>query len=335
MVEIRKKLALRCLDWAGARRERRWARALASRFAGGMPLSILPRIACAWKSAGFFEAATLRLLESVVRRRGLPGDVLELCEFRRNIGSSLNKNDLENLRCAMDGLSEVRREWVRRVEREIGGGLMEEWPFGDDLGATVWRSQLKWRYMFEEKVRTAAAAGGICVVGNSAVLCGKRLGEMLDAGTMVVRFNLCKGAPDEDLGSKLDVWMGSPGFDGPVPLPRDFLILSGNETHWILKDWSRFYLVAKAGVPILTVPRVLWKEAVEAVKAPPSAGFLLLGWLRRILGGWNGVAVAGIGTQGARYHQAGPQYPPACHHNFEAEAREVARFVRQGLVRIG
>jgi hypothetical protein len=299
-----------------------------------MPLSVLAKAARTWKLAGFYEAATHRILMEISRRRGSPGDILEWCEFRRELGLHLDKNNLEHLRQVVSGLSEFKQDWIRRVGREFSGDLVGDWPGADPLSVNVWRSQFKWRKNFEEKVRQAAASGGICVVGNSASLCGQGLGYRIDEYAMVVRFNRCSGAAPSDLGSNLDIWMGAPGFDGSVPSPHDFLILSGAETHWVLRDWSRFRVAADNGLPILTMPRAIWREAVEAVKAPPSAGFLLLGWLCRILGGWKGVAVAGIGTPGPRYHQAGAQYSPAPHHNFEAEAKKVARFMINGLERI-
>jgi hypothetical protein len=117
---------------------------------------------------------------------------------------------------------------------------------------------------------------------------------------MVVRFNRGSEAAPSDLGSKLDIWMG-----------LLVLILIGAETHWVLQDWSRFRVAVDNGLPTLTMPRAIWREAVEALKAPPSAGFLLLGWLRWILGGRKSLGVAEIGTQ-AQMPPSGGILPPPC-----------------------
>ncbi len=256
--------------------------------------------------------------------------------MQRECGLVVGGGDFDELLKAAPGLSDNGRDWVRRVGREFQylseeGLDHQENPIARSLRAP----QQNLKRDLERTLRQRAGEGGICVVGNSASLRGKSLGSRIDAHAMVVRFNQCTGSPPGDLGQGLDVWMGSPGFEGVIPHPREALILSGPEMHWVLRDWTRYESVFQDGVPILCVPREVWREGVELVKAPPSAGFLFLLWIRQLLGGWEGVCIAGIGTLGVIYHQAGPQYTPAMHHNFKAEADQINSWLCRGLRRLG
>lgn len=313
----------------------RWMRDVVAALDFALPISILVELSKAWRIAGIYEKSIQRLFNTIECRRGSARDVFERCRFTRRLGFALGQEDLENLKRVSSGLPDFQQDWIRRVTREFSDDAGAYCLKGDLIAEIVRRSQIDWRDSFIKCIRESVKAGGICVVGNSSSLCGQRLGTSIDSRALVVRFNRCNGAAVEDLGAKLDVWMAAPGYDGPIANPSQFLVLSSVESHWVLRDWSKFRCLIEQGLPILTVPRCVWREAVEAVKAPPSAGFLLLGWLRRILGGWKGVSIAGIATPGPRYHQAGTQYPPARHHNFEAEAKNVERYVRAGLERIG
>jgi hypothetical protein len=335
MAGIPKKLAERVLAWADACRSWSWARRGLSAFFYAMQLGLLQWRASACRRAGIYDQATLGMFEEIAKRRGRPGDWLDYCSMLRRCGLAISSADFAQLQKASPGLSEFGRDWVRRIGREFR--YLEEGAehMDNPVAAKTCDRQQKFRCDFERTIRQRAVQGGICVVGNSGSLRGKLLGAKIDAHAMVVRFNLCKGSPVEDLGKRLDIWMGSPGFKGLIPLPRVALIISGPEMHWVLRDWTKYDSVFLSGVPILCVPREVWRKGVELVKAPPSAGFLFLLWARQILGGWGGLCIAGMGTTGKFYHQAGPQYPPALHHDFEAEAERINLWLSEGLRRLG
>lgn len=247
----------------------------------------------------------------------------------------IRSEDFSELWNRVPHLSCRTKHWVYRVGAEFGHLDESAWLHTEDPVARVVRlTQGDNGRRFESRVREMAVRGGICVVGNSASLRGRALGEAIDAFGMVVRFNFFEGSSASDLGKKLCVWVGSPSFRGEVPKPREAVIISGPEMDWVLRDWTKYRGAHQGGIPVLSVPRSVWRDCVEILGAPPSSGFLILFWIRRILGGWQGVAIAGIGAQGSTYHLAGPHHAPTAVHDFHAEAQLVDSWECEGLKRL-
>jgi hypothetical protein len=86
------------------------------------------------------------------------------------------------------------------------------------------------------------------------------------------------------------------------------------------------------------MPLPIWRDLVHVLKAPPSAGLLVLAWLYSLANcNWQGVAFAGIGTglaKGQRYHASLARHVASDRHAWEKEVRLVAAWEQQGLNRM-
>ena len=100
------------------------------------------------------------------------------------------------------------------------------------------------------------------------------------------------------------------------------------------QNWSPFKDRLLRDLPVLTVPLPIWRKLVADCCAPPSAGILVLAWIRDLLGSWNGVATVGIGitpTSVAPYHHVVPKQLPFDRHDWERERALLSRWRSEGL----
>jgi hypothetical protein len=219
---------------------------------------------------------------------------------------------------------------------EIDGGGTAPRPSeaaqGLGIGVTqVAPQQAVWRDAFRAAVQ---AAPSVCVVGNAAALTGSGLGAEIDRAGLVVRFNHWRGYASDprDLGTRISAWVSAPGFGSPGPEPVDWIVVSGPDACYHLRDWSVFRQRLEAGAPVLTVPLPAWRSLVRSLEAPPSAGVLMLAWLRELRGGWSGLMAAGIGHGGSvRYHHADRRAGASPRHAWAKEAALVQAWAAQGL----
>jgi hypothetical protein len=180
------------------------------------------------------------------------------------------------------------------------------------------------------------ASGGACVVGNAAGLFGAKLGARIDAHGVVVRFNAWRGptVAVADTGSRVDVWVCAADCEAPPPQGIAWAIVSGPDPQAMMGAWPAVRRLELGGVPVLTVPLSVWRDLVATLQAPPSAGLLLLAWLRCLGGGWEGLKVAGIGwapVAGGRHHLLASNRSVGRRHRWEAERALVEAWRDQGL----
>ncbi|MEW5789212.1 MAG: glycosyltransferase family 29 protein [Pseudomonadota bacterium] len=223
--------------------------------------------------------------------------------------------------CAMSATLAAARAGTRRVRGS---------PFLAGVAAVVTEHSARHRACIDQ----LRSASRICVVGNAASMNGCGLGAAIDAHDCVVRFNQFLGPHTraEDVGTRTHVWVRMPGVPRPgVPMPEDWVVLSGPDVRFRSSNWQAMAPVIAAGLPILTVPLACWREVVAQLGAPPSAGVLFLAWLRSLRAqGLAGVGLTGFSRrvrEGEAYHHAVPGKQPGLRHEWIGERALLADWV--------
>jgi len=288
---------------------------------------------------GCYDRCTLALYRLAWRRSRSASALLDYLLFRRDLGYALSERWRAPLGAACGALRGGRRLLALALLDEAaqaGSGLPasggEMWS--DGVLATLRVCQSAWQEAFRQLL-LAQQAGGICVVGNGGRLRGAALGEMIDRQGLVLRFNRFQGGASgaADLGRRLDVWVTAPGFDGPVPAVG-WIVVSGPDMRFRRQNWDRLAPAIERGTPVLSVPLEPWRALVAQLQAPPSAGILMLAWLKSLLGSWAGIVAVGFGraaSAATAYHQADPAHRPAGRHDWIAEHALLARWQGEGL----
>ncbi len=286
------------------------------------------------RNLGYYDRRTLRTLRRA-NRYPSPRSLLAYLTFRRDLGYRLRPRDVPPLLAAYPRLSSHERWRAAALLSEIRAAPDWIWS-GVDQGAGLALAaprQAEWRGAFEADARTARGRG-IAVVGNAGALIGCELGADIDASAMVVRFNRAGdlSARAADLGTRTSVWVASPGYRGPAPAGAERVVVSGPDVCFALRDWRLHAQRLMAGEPVLSVPLEVWRALVKELDAPPSAGVLMLAWLRELVGGWEGINAVGIGAgRTGRYHHAHRGRRGTGRHRWAAEAALVAKWTRAGL----
>lgn len=312
------------------------------------------------RSLGRYTRATLAAYLAAWRQQPTPARLLAWLAFRRDMGlpvparfvpalrDGLARLEAPRRRAALGLLAEARPESVGQVKPHwladaaphvppVAANVLPASPL-----ARVARLQADWRHAFAAEVARAANGRSVQVVGNAAGLRGQSLGAAIDAADLVVRFNQFANGPQwaADVGQRTDVWVVSPGYDGPTPAAVRWVVVSGPDMLFRLQDWRCLGPLLRQGTPVLTVPLPQWRACVATLQAPPSAGVLMLQWLRSLNTGrgWAGIRAAGMGFgAGPRqrpYHLALPQQKPGHRHAWPAEAAWLARWQAEGLRRL-
>lgn len=186
--------------------------------------------------------------------------------------------------------------------------------------------QVEWREKWINDL-TIKAKQGIAVVGNSASLIGKMKGHSIDSHGAVIRFNQPVTGPDSHLhfGSNTHTRVIAPGYRGPIP-PSDWIVISGPDMQYQLQNWTHLSSVFKRGTPIITVPLQHWASLVELLEAPPSAGLLMLEYLRSQPTLNHKIQPYGFGynpNEQQTYHAADSKHSATSRHRWEDEAKVI------------
>ena len=221
------------------------------------------------------------------------------------------------------------------VAARVGGGP-------EDLSG-LRDAQTLLRDDFKQWLHHRAAGAGVCVVGNAAGLAGRRLGAVIDSHAAVLRFNCWQGTETsaDDLGQRVDVWVVSPAtlaVDQPIPEGLSWVIVSAPDPRYIVRQWALAFRLAALGVPVLTVPLPVWRALVRRLRAPPSAGLLVLAWSAAVAGpmGWHvgGGIGWGVAADG-RHHMVRRRGQVGARHRWQAESASVVQWRREGLRDLG
>ncbi len=209
-------------------------------------------------------------------------------------------------------------------------GLASFYENNNDTLKLIGRMQSEWRQVFADAVCAAVSNAGLAVVGNAAELLTTQLETKIDMCDLVVRFNhYGRGAELQAcVGSKTDVWVMSPAYRGAAPTctPK-WIVVSGPAMEYKLRDWGVIQKLIDQGSKVLTVPLNIWAGCVQQLEAPPSAGVLVLYWLKSILksilkSNYQSIFVAGVGMyyKTGAYHLMDKRYTPVSRHNWLAES---------------
>jgi hypothetical protein len=95
---------------------------------------------------------------------------------------------------------------------------------------------------------------------------------------------------------EIDIWAGAPGFPGAPPHEAAWAIVTGPDMRFRRRNWEPLRDRLEQGYPVLAAPLEIWRTLVALIGAPPSAGLLMLAWLKEILGTLEGVTAVGIGS---------------------------------------
>lgn len=301
------------------------------------PLALLRFAAKLRRAMGRYDACTLALYRRIWVRGRHSSALLGYVMFRRDLGLPLAPRHVPLLTQALAHLRPSPRRLALGLLAEAGGSPAGQFtePVGSEIQASIRAMQGVWRANFADWLLQRGASG-ICVVGNAGSLIGSALGGAIDRHGVVVRFNQFSGgsASLADIGARVDVWVTSPGFAGPVPPDVQWVVVSGPEMAFRLQDWSRFEASRRWGAKVLTVPLLPWSELVRKLDAPPSAGLLFLAWARSLLGSWLPICAVGFGNamdEGISYHHADPHRQPGRRHNWAAERRVLCAWQVEGL----
>ncbi len=168
----------------------------------------------------------------------------------------------------------------------------------------------------------------IAIVGNSPSLIGKRLGKEIDKHDIVIRFNQCfsEHTLNKDIGSKLSLWVIAPDFRGDYQAPELATIIAGPAMLWKLQYWD---YIKGCDLPVTDLPISVWRDTVSELNAPPSAGLLVLSWLKQqaLVGN---CSLFGFGFSGSgQYHQALPTHTPSERHDWGKERQIIEQWHQQ------
>lgn len=204
--------------------------------------------------------------------------------------------------------------------------------------AAVDAMQMQWRAEFMQWLQLQRVGKGICVVGNAGSLGTQELGATIDSHAAVIRFNRFarEDALIRSVGQRVDVWVLSPGYRGPVPVGVQWVVMAGPDVRYTLRNWKLLMPLLKDGAKVLTVPLPVWRKLVLRLQAPPSAGVLLLQWLFEMNESWKNIAIAGVGGwmgQGT-YHLALVDHKADSRHRWAAECALVEQWSGAGLARL-
>jgi hypothetical protein len=303
---------------------------------GGLPVSVLELAARRRRAKGFYDGRTLALFRRAWVRGRSMSTLLDYALFRRDLGFPLATRWAAPLRAGLAQLPTRRRRVAAALLAEVDGD--SGWNGGAQAGgagAALQTMQDAWRDAFVRMICEQRRAG-VCVVGNAGMLIGAGLGTAIDGHGVVVRFNRFRAANSNeiDIGSRVDVWVAAPGFEGPPPVGVKWIVVSGPDMRFRRQNWESLRPALDAGAAVLTVPLGPWRSLVAQLQAPPSAGVLFLAWLRSVLGSWQGVRAIGFGMPAGgagTYHHADPHHKAVERHNWTAERALLLRWHDEGL----
>lgn len=299
------------------------------------------------RRAGRYGRAMVAAAYSAWREDSSPSNLLMWCKIRRDLGLPLRSrlalmllSSLIDLRSPKRSLAialllesqpwlvrKLPNAWMSAAEERCPaiGSLLKLTP--SSALAFVAESQAEWRGRFIELLTKEVSTTGIAIVGNAASVRERRLGSEIDACGVVFRFNQFPADSQYhgDIGLKTTVWVVSPAYRGPLPVnPPKWVIVAGPAMEYTLANWGMVQAYLAAGIPVLTIPLFVWRRAVSRLESPPSAGMLVLFWLRAILrSAFENANVVGIGEYAeakGRYHLASNRLFAASRHNWSGEA---------------
>jgi len=323
-----------------------------------LPWKLLSALGRRRRQSGQYNRHTLLCLYLAARKHPSPLNLFHYLRFRRDLGRRPSARLTRALLSQSDSLPEPMRELA-------GGWLLEHEEHKRAKEATTRPSdsmsipdELQQLRLSQPHLRDAFAAyllkhrGSICVVGNGPLGTHSDLARRIDRHRVVIRFNAFwetqrpSAAPGQSgiesstggspRGSRLDVWVRSPGHAADASSATgdpQWFILTGPDVRFHLL-YGQEVLSRVVPGKTLTVPLRTWRRLVEVLEAPPSAGLLVLAWLKELLGDWDGLNATGFQILGAKSKASarrGGLRRTRDRHHWQAEARVLQQWRREGL----
>lgn len=294
--------------------------------------SFTSKVAKKLRTEGFYDYRTLYFYKKAWQKTKNAKNLVEYLSFRRDLGYKLSINKQIILKNNLHLLKNKEKQSACCLLNEVQALGNEECSI-KDINKIIHDNQIIWLNEFQEALNSAADKK-ICIVGNSASLRYANIANNIDKSGIVIRFNKCFNDETKSYtGHKIDIWVCAPNFKDEVQERADWIILTGPNLVYKNYNFDRFEKYVKNGKKILGVPLNIWKELVFILKAPPSAGVLVLWWLKNILGGWNGICASGfdLSVKTGRYHHVNPRYLAGERHNWKLEKKLLIDWKSQGL----
>jgi len=273
------------------------------------------------RNHGEYNKKTLKLFIRACLKDRSYGSYVAFASFCRDLGSALSKARFRRLNQPI-----VKYLFFQKTHR-----LLCEFkkvnPFFSKTMRAIYQNQEQWQNAFEAKIKS----GTICIVGNGTNLTHKKLGASIDTYDTVIRFNRCLRVPDEDVGSKTDVWVSAP--DLTYAMQARWIVLSGPNVLYSGANWKRFYGLQLDSQYLISVPLHIWKELVSMLQAPPSAGILMVYWIYQIVGSFSAMTIAGFDLDAEKRHEHyhEPHHIPSDRHNWQKEKAFLKEWIGKGL----
>ncbi|MBT9292556.1 glycosyltransferase family 29 protein [Prosthecodimorpha staleyi] len=263
----------------------------------------------------------------------------------------------DRTRCILANVYAERGDWIGAY-RALGSVRGRGWPMVVQYGSTACLAALHElgyaavpviaecarlmpigdRRMLELQQLLSDRSKTIAVVGNSPVQIGRGAGAEIDAHDIVIRFN--NFSEDDrftvDYGRKTTIWARSGGHIDVWRRPPggfEFVLFSGADRRYHGAQAWDVLETERAGGRAAFVPTRIFVELVKALDRVPSAGLLILHWLRKIRGplAAGGVSYYGFkltdqndGTN--RHYFANPTQAKG-RHDWDAEAAYLATVI--------
>ncbi|WP_300318999.1 glycosyltransferase family 29 protein [Idiomarina sp.] len=259
---------------------------------------------------------------------------LDYMIFKRQLGYPLSPAHLKVAQCWS------KNSWLQRLRSNLYGhrarqlqNLMDEIKGYSATPAVKKPFQQRvadWRQREADnfsELQQRLSNASVVVVGNSPNLAEQTQGTQIDTNDIVVRFNqyASEHTRERDIGEKLDVWVMAPGYQGPVPNNAEFVIVTGPNMLWWQQNW---HALQEHRGKIIGVPLEYWRQCVQLLAAPPSAGFLIVKLLKQLE--MKQLSITGFGIQqGSPYHHAIKGHKAVSRHNWDTESTIMTEWMHQ------
>lgn len=167
-----------------------------------------------------------------------------------------------------------------------------------------------------------ASAGLECVLksGDHLAVVGNAPGEVIEfhTSTRLISFN--DYAKNPRFSGVPDIHVVTPSWDVPASAGGSHLIISGNSIfHRRSQVWRKFSHCPEYQ-SIACFPRALWAQLYSQLKAPPSAGLLMICFLAKQENiGCSVVSIEGFSNGRPVVNHEFDRVPPSARHNWEME----------------
>lgn len=238
-------------------------------------------IAQARRNKGLYDSKTLSFYEKSCKRCDIARFHAAYARIQREVNGSISHETLDILKNSSPELLSRITLGNLAVENDRKP-ILKQPEIHFSLNDVVQR-QTEWRQELSVFLQNKT----IAIVGNGPALINTSLGKAIDACMVTCRFNDFPTTRDviNDTGYKVDIWITSPNLlkkNKTLPSSVKWIIISGPDARYTLKDWRGADHHLKQKRRIITIPLSAWTFLVKKYKSPPSSGMLWINYLLSI-----------------------------------------------------